>query len=202
MGWPSGLTLASPGQGLRLQPPGPLSSGKPRAVPPQCPYAHSSPRILHGPAQVTSSPCSWAVPELTLLAPLTSPRPTPHMCRSEHTQPASGFSLPFPAQLLAQPGDLSFNPVPYEKGAEGKRRHRGSDGSGKGLRTVGLSSGIPRFLGPGSCAETPSLPTGWERAIMKVKGFLAFTFVYSQVDLTGQAWLDSSEPWISGRSGS
>lgn len=54
-------------------------------------------------------------------------------------------SLPSPAQLLAQPGDLSFNPIsiPCEKGAKEKRRHRGSVGIGKVLRAVGGHLGAP-----------------------------------------------------------
>ena len=37
-------------------------------------------------------------------------------------RPEKTTSLPSPTQLLAQPGDLSFNPIPAEKGQRGKGR--------------------------------------------------------------------------------
>lgn len=40
-------------------------------------------------------------------------------------RPKEITSLPSPAQPLAHPGDLSFNPIPHEKGgAQGKRQVR------------------------------------------------------------------------------
>lgn len=37
-------------------------------------------------------------------------------------RPKEITSLPSPAQPLAHPGDLSFNPIPHEKGHRGRGR--------------------------------------------------------------------------------